>query len=270
MFNNILNKLFNRDDGGDEPPKKREPAKAPVEKTSAPTQQQQTPAPEREKPAQRNLDIPNRITEGLELKAVPENLPGKPRAWNVSVLSLDLEGIWVSRLDADDEPLQVKAGESLALVLFDDRKRLTYDCPILRVDHQGLKEKILVGPPTKTLQEESQVRNLGGRKHLRITFRLPAEIRVVEGVDLGPPVSCHTKDISMSGLAVEASQEFQSGQEIEIRILSWNFPLKVRAFIVRCALEEEKYVIAVSFPPDLSTISQDLIGQFILENQRSS
>ena len=214
MFNSLLNKLFNRDRGA-------KPDK------SAPTAGEKAPTPPAKSapasvPVQRNRDIPNRFEEGLALKAVPENLKGKPKAWDVEIIRID----------------------------------------------PGIKEEILVGPPIKTLQEENQLRNIGARKHLRISFRLPAEIRKVHGTELGPPASAHTRDISMSGLALESTANFQKGEEIEIRILSWNFPLNVRATVARISGIEGKNTVAVSFPPDLSTISSDLISQFILENQR--
>lgn len=217
---------------------------------------------------ERNLDIPNRLEKGMTLKAVPENLKGKPRAWDVEIVKLDLEGIWVMRIKSDDESIPAEKGKLLSLVLMEDQKTITYDCPVIRVE-PGAKEMILVAPPVKTLQEQSQLRNLGARKHLRISFRLPAEIRRVQGgTDLGPPISAHTKDISMSGLALESSISFDKGEEIDIRILSWNFPLQVRAFVVRSFPDEDKIIVAVTFPPDLSTVSSDLISQFILENQR--
>ena len=72
----------------------------------------------------------------------------------------------------------------------------------------------------------------------------------------------------MSGLALEGMTEFDKGEEVDIRILSWNFPLQVRGFVIRCYPDEGKNTVAVTFPPDLSTISSDLISQFIVENQR--
>lgn len=258
MLNKFLNKIFNsgakpRSESGakSEPPK-------------------EAPRPRDEAAFQtnpRNLDIPNRLDIGMALKAVPENLQGKPRAWDVEIIRLDLEGIWVMRTQTTDEAIPAEKGKLLSLVLMENDKTITYDCPVIRIE-AGVKEEILVAPPIKTLQEENQLRNLGARKHLRISFRLPAEIRRVQGTDMGPPVSAHTKDISMSGLALESSTEFDKGEEIDVRILSWNFPLQVRAFVVRCYPADGKNTVAVTFPPDLSTISSDLISQFILENQR--
>lgn len=272
MLHNLLNKIFNRDRGEGRPEKKApEPAleeSGEREVAAAPTPAK-TPPPSKPAPAAkgRNLDIPNRLEEGLGMKAVPENLKGKPKAWDVEITRLDHEGIWVMRTRSDEEPIPAEKGKLLSLVLIEDGKTITYDCPVLRIE-TGVKEEILVAPPIKTLQEESQLRNIGARKHLRISFRLPAEIRKVHGTELGAPASAHTRDISMSGLALESTANFQKGEEIEIRILSWNFPLNVRASVIRVAIEDGKNTVAVTFPPDLSTISSDLISQFILENQR--
>lgn len=267
MLNKLLNKIFNKDR---EPRGREKSGESGRYDVVEPKPEPPRPRDE-EKIAskQRNLDIPNRLDVGQTLKAVPENLKGKPRAWDVEIVRLDLEGIWVMRTKSDDEPIPAEKGKLLSLVLMENDKTITYDCPVIRLEESG-KEMILVGPPTKTLQEQSQLRNLGARKHLRITFRLPAEIRRVQGgTELGPPVSAHTKDISMSGLALESETNFDKGEEIDIRILSWNFPLQVRAFVVRCFGDEGgKTTVAVTFPPDLSTVSSDLISQFILENQR--
>lgn len=265
MLHNLLNKIFNRDRG--EPRPDRRAASEDAAPSSEAPPAKASKAKEPPKPVARNVDIPNRFEEGLAMKAVPENLKGRPKAWDVEIIRFDREGIWVMRSRSDEEPIPAEKGKLLSLVLIEDNKTITYDCPVLRVE-PGVREEILVAPPIKTLQEESQMRNVGARKHLRISFRLPAEIRKVHGTELGAPASAHTRDISMSGLALESTANFQKGEEIEIRILSWNFPLNVRAFVVRVATAEGKNTVAVSFPPDLSTISSDLISQFILENQR--
>lgn len=219
----------------------------------------------------RNMDIPNRLVVGLEMRAVPERQPGTPRAWNVRINKLDMEGIWLSRLVADEDPLPVAPRETLSLVVFDDRKQLMYDCPVVRIvpGKNGAPETVVVAPPVKAVQEESRLTAQGGRKHYRISFRLPAEVRAVRGSELGPAMSCHTRDISMGGLAVEANKPFEAAPMVEIRILSWNFPLNVRARVVRTfELNPGLHVIAMEFPENLSSISRDLISQFILENQK--
>ena len=277
MLNKLLNKIFNKDRAPRKPQKTAGDSgtfksidEAAPEAAAPPPPPKEPPRPRNEAVVQkqeRNLDIPNRLEVGMLLKAVPENLKGKPRAWDVEITRLDLDGIWVMRTKSDDEPVPAEKGKLLSLVLMENNKTITYDCPVTRIE-AGVKEEILVAPPVKTLQEDSQLRNMGARKHLRISFRLPAEIRRVQGSGMGPPISAHTKDISMSGLALESNVEFEKGEEIDIRILSWNFPLQVRAFVVRSFNEDGKNTVAVTFPPDLSTVSSDLISQFILENQR--
>ncbi len=263
MLNRLLNKIFNK--GRD--PGARKKGREPDVVEEPPVEPSRSRDESMIQSKERNLDIPNRLDVGMALKAVPENLKGKPRAWDVEITRLDLEGIWVMRTQSDVDPIPAERGKLLSLVLMEEIKTTTYDCPVIRIE-QGIKEEILVAPPTKTLQEESQIRNMGARKHLRISFRLPAEIRRVKGTELGPPISSHTKDISMSGLALEGMTEFDKGEEVDIRILSWNFPLQVRGFVIRCYPDEGKNTVAVTFPPDLSTISSDLISQFIVENQR--
>ncbi len=260
MLNNLLNKIFNRGRS-----KSSKGTSSDGSSKSGPKGPAQPVADEAA--PERNLDIPNRFELELALKAVPENLKGKPKAWDVEIQRMDLQGIWVMRSQGDEEPIPAEVGKLLSLVLIENNKTITYDCPVLKIE-PGVRELILVGPPVKTLQEESQMRNVGARKHLRISFRLPAEIRKVRGTELGPPTSAHTRDISMSGLALDSAADFQKGDEIEIRILSWNFPLNVRAVVIRAGMEDDKHTVAVTFPSDLSTISSDLISQFILENQR--
>lgn len=266
MLNKLLNKIFNKD--REPKPKKGGQSGGGSGGQSVPEEKPRARDESVAPGEQRNLDIPNRLDVGMALKAVPENLKGKPRAWDVEIMKLDLEGIWVMRMKSDDDPIPAEKGKLLSLVLMEEQKTITYDCPVIRIE-AGQREQVLVAPPVKTLQEASQLRNLGARKHLRIDFRLPAEVRrVTGGTSLGPPISAHTKDISMSGLAVESATQFEKGEEIDIRILSWNFPLQVRAFVVRCIPSDSKFTVAVTFPPDMSTVSSDLISQFILENQR--
>ena len=268
MLNRLLNKIFNKDRESRKPTKDESSKPESGDHVAVPNA---PPRPRDESVAQdagRNMDIPNRLEKGTVLKVVPESLQGKPRAWDMEITRLDIDGIWIASIKSDSEPIPTEKGKFLSLVLMGGETTTTYDCPLIRIEDNGSRQELLVAPPTKTLQEASQVQNKGGRQHLRIDFRLPAEIRRAQGTELGPPISAHTKDISMSGLAFESSSTFESGEEIDIRILSWNFPLQVRAFVIRCFPSDGKNTIAVTFPPDLSTVPSDQITQFIVENQR--
>ena len=105
MLNKLLNKIFNKDR---DPSARRKADEAAREQPVPEEPVKEAPRPRDEAAFQsqeRNLDIPNRLEVGLPLKAVPENLRGKPRAWDVEIMKLDLEGIWIMRTQADDEPI---------------------------------------------------------------------------------------------------------------------------------------------------------------------
>ena len=218
----------------------------------------------------RNLDIPNRLEVGLQMRAVPEKQPGTPRAWNITILRLDKEGIWIARTPGEPDPLPVSPKEILCLVLIDNEKQISYDCPVVRVK-PGQPELVLVGPPVKSLQEVSKMSAVGMRQHFRVGFRFPCEVRNVSTKVQAPTVQLqgHTRDLSAGGMAVEVKQEFTKGVDLEVRVMSWNFPLKVQAKVVRSyELSPGLFVVATIFPDTLSSISRELITQFIAENQR--
>jgi c-di-GMP-binding flagellar brake protein YcgR len=221
-------------------------------------------------PKDRNRDIPNRLEIGLQMRAVPEQQPGTPRAWNITVLKLDKEGIWISRTPTEADPLPVAPKEILCLVLLDEEKQISYDCPVLRIK-PGHPELVLLGPPVKTTQESSKMSAIGMRQHFRVNFRFPCEIRNVSTKTnvQSVQVQGHTRDLSAGGMAVECKQEFTKGVDLEIRVMSWNFPLKVQVKVVRCyELSAGLYAVATIFPESLSFTSKELIVQFISENQR--
>ena len=208
--------------------------------------------------------LPEELKCGTAMRALPENLPTPPRAWNVTVARIELDSFWVQRQPSEPIPLPVSKGEILTLVTFDDHHQNTYECPILKIK-PGTPEQVQVGPPLKMQQEQSKLSGVGSRKHYRVSCRLPAEIRTSTTTS---PISCHTRDISLGGIAVDLSRTLEEDLDIELRVLSWNFPLTVQARVVRCFELDGAHVAALAFPPNLSPISKDLIGHFIVEHQR--
>ena len=209
------------------------------------------------------------LIPGCQLRAIPEKQPATPRGWNVTVTKVDQEGIWVVRTPAETDPLPVSPKEILTLVMFDERRQLSFDCPVIKVK-SGNPEQVLVGRPLKSLQEKSKLDSIGGRQHYRIETQLPVEIKIAGAAGKGlPPLSGHTRDISKGGLAVVVSRGFERGRELELRVLSWNFPLQLKARVVRCdELPNQKFLVAIAFPEDMSAITRDLVTHFIMENQR--
>lgn len=214
-------------------------------------------------------DAPDLLVPGVQLRAIPERQPATPRGWNVKILKTDSEGIWLSRIPGEEDPLPVSPREVLTLVIFDDRKQVSYDCPVIRIK-SGNPEQVVVGRPLKSTQEKSKLDSIGARQHYRIETQLPVEVKVAGGTAKNiTPLSGHTRDISRGGLCLVLPRGFDQGRELDVRVLSWNFPLQVRAKVVRCDEEAGgRYVVAVAFPEDLGAITRDLVGHFIMENQR--
>ena len=127
-----------------------------------------------------------------------------------------------------------------------------------------------MGRPLKTSQEKSKLDSLGGRQHFRIVTQLPVEVKFTGTQAKGAaPISGHTRDISRGGLALLLPRSFEQGREFEVRVLSWSFPLQVKVKVLRCEEESSgRFAVAVAFPEDMGSITRDLIGHFISENNR--
>ena len=214
-------------------------------------------------------DTTETLQPGMVMRAIPEKQPATPRGWNVKVLKTDAEGIWVARVPGENDPLPVSPKEVLSLVMFDERRQVTFDCPVIRIK-PGNPEWVLVGRPLKSSQEKSKLDSLGGRQHFRIELQLPVEVKIpgLAGKTI-PPMAGHTRDISKGGLALTLTRGFDNGRELEVRVLSWNFPLQIKARVVRCDEEANgRFTVAVAFPDEMSSITRDLVNHFIMENQR--
>lgn len=253
-----------------------EPVKTPPLATPTPPPVAPTPPPKASPPPQgipaytrAPEEAPEALQPGMIMRAIPEKQPSTPRGWNVKVLKTDAEGIWVARIPGEADPLPVSPKEVLSLVMFDERRQVSYDCPVIRVK-AGNPEQVLVGRPLKSMAEKSKLDSLGGRQHFRIELQLPVEVKIpgLAGKSI-PPMSGHTRDVSKGGVALTLTRGFDMGRELEVRVLSWNFPLQIKARVVRCDEEANgRFMVAVAFPEDMSAITRDLVAHFIMENQR--
>lgn len=208
--------------------------------------------------------LPEELKIGTTMRALPEHLPTPPRAWNVVLQKTELDSFWVQRVPTEAEPVPCAKGETLTLVTFDENHQRTYECVILKIK-PGAPEQIQLAPPGKVQEEQSKASGMGSRRHYRVAVRLPAEVRISQHTS---PISCHTRDVSLGGIAIDLSRNIDEGLELDLRIMSWNFPLQCKVRVVRCYEEDGVHVAALGFLPDLSPIAKDLIGHFIVEHQR--
>ncbi|HXE73558.1 MAG TPA: PilZ domain-containing protein [Candidatus Nitrosotenuis sp.] len=211
---------------------------------------------------ERHPDIPEAIQVEVELAAVPERQPARPRSWRVQVLGVDGRGITLSRVRDEPEPLPVAEGELLTLVRSDEHSKDLYDCPVLRV-RPGDPEIIVVGPPRQS-SHTSQTSEVGERRFLRLETRLPAELLLVRGDYAVEPRSVRTLDLSLTGMALESPASYEAGQPVEVRVQAFDLPLLVRGTVVRSTDHPGGgYRVAVEFPPDLPEVTRDLIADFL-------
>ncbi len=242
---------------------------APTPPPAPPPRAAAAPPPPTSPPSRSQEEAPEPLQPGMTMRAIPEKQPSTPRGWNVKVLKTDAEGIWVARVPGENDPLPVAPKEVLSLVMFDERRQVSYDCPVIRVK-AGNPEQVLVGRPLNSKAEKSKLDSLGGRQHFRIELQLPVEVKIpgLAGKSI-PPLSGHTRDVSKGGLALTLTRGFDMGRELEVRVLSWNFPLQIKARVVRCDEEANgRFIVAVAFPEEMSAITRDLVAHFIMENQR--
>lgn len=218
----------------------------------------------------KSVVLPPLLRAGLSVKLAPERQPGTPRTWDSRILRTDDEGLWVSQ-DKGAESYLVKLGDTMTVVAQDQGQRQIYDCKVVRLEStpgNNRPNEVLLAPPAGATRENTSA-GQGKRKHLRIQTDLPGECREVKESDLGPPMTIHTINVSLSGLAFRSNKSFDSARQLEIRLLAWKFPLHIRATVVRSTRQSDgTYLVAIHFPPEISPITRDLISQFILDNQR--
>lgn len=257
-----------------EPEREGEPTQAPLPVVpepvvAAPEPEPPLPEPTRA-PQAHHPGLPALVRPGLSIKLAPERMPSTPRTWDERVLRLDPEGFWISQEKGPDA-YPVREGDTLTVVVMDKGERHVFDCPVVRVDPTAGNKRpneVLLAPP-QVNKRFASASGQGKRKHLRIEADLPGECREVRDPDLGPPVTIHTSNVSLSGLAFRANRSFESAREVEVRLLAWKFPLHLRATVVRSTRQYDgSYLVAIHFPPEISPITRDLISQFILDNQR--
>lgn len=264
MFFNLFKKQPEPDKGG-EPEAPDLSAAAFFE---APAEEPPAPPPEPVRP--KAIHLPAALRTGLSVKLAPERQPSTPRTWDSRILRTDDEGLWVTQ-DKGPDSFEARVGDTMTVVTQEGGQRQIYDCKVARIEHtsgNNRPNEVLLEPPAGATRSNT-ASGQGKRKHLRIHADLPGECREVKEAELGPPLTIHTINVSLSGLAFRCNKSFDSARELEIKLLAWKFPLHIRATVVRSTRQNDgTYLVAIHFPPEISPITRDLISQFILDNQR--
>lgn len=157
------------------------------------------------------------------------------------------------------------------LLLIEFRDELVYTHEVKVLNKQG--QDFLVTMPIKTDKEKSLLAPSTGRYDYRIEVNLPIRVKTdwVESKD-APPKLARLTDLSRGGMGVLApqSQEYEEGQEITIRVVGWDHPVRIEAVVHRITPVEgrRKNHLALRFPIDISVSQREMISSFILQVQR--
>lgn len=132
---------------------------------------------------------------------------------------------------------------------------------------------ILVSVPQKTEKENSLLAPVTGRYDYRIEVNLPVRVKTewVEAKD-APPKLARLTNLSRGGMAILApsNQKYHEGQEITIRVVGWDHPVRIEAEVERVTLTDgkRKQRIALRFPAEIDVSQREMITSFILQVQR--
>lgn len=175
-------------------------------------------------------------------------------------------GAW---LEPEKEQQQFCPVSDLLLIEFRGEQVFTHEVTVLsKKDRQ-----ILVSVPMKSEKEESLLAPSTGRYDYRIEVYLPVRVKTgwVEPKN-APPKLARLTNLSRGGMALLAplSQEYKEGQEITIRVVGWDTPVRIETIVERITPlpEKRKQQLALKFPTDIDVQQREMISSFILQVQR--
>lgn len=175
-------------------------------------------------------------------------------------------GAWLYPEDADASFPTVS---DLLLIEFQGELVYTHEVTVLSKKDRD----ILVSLPRKTEKEKSILAPSTGRYDYRIEVNLPVRVKTewIEAKD-APPKLARLTNLSRGGMAMlaPASQKYREGQEITVRVVGWDHPVRIEAVVGRITEVDgrTKNRIALKFPEDMDLAQREMISGFILQVQR--
>ena len=198
--------------------------------------------------------------------AIPQDLENDFATCAAIVRSHSGTGAW---LYPESEAAPLPAVADLLLIEFQCETVLTHQVTVL--NRKG--PEVFVSLPRKTDKEKSLLAPSTGRYDYRIDVNLPVRVKTdwVESKD-APPKLARLTNLSRGGMALLApvNQKYKDGQEITVRVVGWDHPVRIEAIVERVSLVKDKQRnrIALRFPDDIDVSQREMISSFILQVQR--
>jgi len=175
-------------------------------------------------------------------------------------------GAW---LKPEDPERSFPPVSDLLLIEFQDEFVITHEVTVLSKKDQS----IFVSVPRKSEKESSLLAPSTGRFDYRIEVNLPVRVKTdwVESKD-APPKLARLTNLSRGGMALLAPnrQKYEEGQEITVRVVGWDHPVRIEAVIERITplAGRSKNKLALRFPDHIDVSQREMISSFILQVQR--
>lgn len=194
---------------------------------------------------------------------LPADLAKEVKLCRAEVAAVGKDGAWLLLIEGDGFPPE----EEVFLVEFSGREVVTHRTRILR--REG--DQVWVLTPSLTEREPSQLAPFTGRSDYRVRVNLPVQVRICEGRAQGNHQwPCQLYDLSRGGMSLigPTNQPFEKGQKVDVRVVSWEYPVRLETEIVRVWREKDRQRVALVFPEDMTLNQRELISTFILQVQR--
>lgn len=206
---------------------------------------------------------PYNFVEGTRFLLLPADLPGDLTPCKGEVTGLENAGAWLAPLEETSFPAQ----EEVFLVEFREGEVWTHRSRIL----QREPSRVWVSKPSMTEREPSKLAPFTGRSDYRVQVDLPVQVRICDG-----RFQSHQQwpgqlfDLSRGGMSLlcPPNQPFEKGQKVDVRVVSWEYPVRIETEIIRVWKEKDKQRVALIFPEEMTLNQRELITTFILQVQR--
>lgn len=221
--------------------------------------------PNRPKPISLNA-VSSPYQDGARYLVIPQELDIDFTPCAGLLTSHSGTGAW---LEPESGEVDFPPVSDLLLIEFRGEKVFTHQVTLL--NKKG--REILVSVPRKTEEETSLLAPSTGRHDYRIEVYLPVRVKTdwIEEKD-APPKLARLTNLSRGGMALLAplNQEYREGQEITVRVVGWDHPVRIETIVERITPipAKRKQRIALKFPDDLDVAQREMISSFILQVQR--
>lgn len=200
---------------------------------------------------------------------------GNARVWKTQTARASATQIWLLPPNTEWES-SLPRDKPVSVVLVGAGEMAEFDS-VLTPQRQGGELWLLASRPAVLEWKKADTGGNQHRKFLRVDVSLMAEVATLEPgaggkLKASAPRNGRVTDLSIQGMSLRLDFDPGAGRLIEIRVLSHHFSLQAQARVIRARRVAESdvfpYEAAVSFE-NLSSVTRDMIGSFILSKQRA-